>query len=193
MKTRIAFSVVILSFPFLLSIAQTNSKRIQIEAEKVPEAVKAAFMNSVGWNDIKWFKMRMDNNQTRFVAVFEMMDPTSGKMLANRYRYTEAGKFTSSSQYRGSGAGGEDLSVYLGTGGVEDAVLEKFKKLLKENQLASLEGITFIPGNQNNAISGHRFVLAGNKKKVVRYMDSEMNEFDMAKYPVRLLEIAEMD
>lgn len=193
MKTRIAFFIVILSLSFHLIIAQTNSKSIQIEAERVPEAVKAAFMNTVGWEDIKWFKMRMDNNQTRFVAVFEMMDPASGKMLVNRYRYTEGGKFTSSSQYRATGAGGEDLSTYLGTGGVENAVLEKFKKLLKENQLVSLEGITFIPGNQNNAISGHRFVLAGNKKKVVRYMDSEMNEFDMAKYPVRLLEVAEMD
>lgn len=51
MKTRIAFSIVILSFSFHLSIAQTNSKSIQIEAEKVPEVVKAAFMNTVGWED----------------------------------------------------------------------------------------------------------------------------------------------
>jgi hypothetical protein len=175
--------------------AQTRPKSFKIDTVKVPQVVKTAYMSTIGFEPIGWFKMVVTNEQVKYVVAYEKLHNASGKFLQYRDRYAETGNFTSSSEYRGNGSNNEDLSIYLGTGGVEDAVYEKFNKLLKDYKLISFEGFTIVPGKQKDkAFGGHRFVLQDkDKKNIVKYFDSEMKEINMTRYPNRLLELEEMD
>ncbi|KOY84410.1 hypothetical protein AD998_20610 [bacterium 336/3] len=175
--------------------AQIGPKSSKIDANKVPQAIRTAFMNNVGMEPVTWFKMVVNNKQVRYVVAYEKLNNASGKLLSYRDRYDEAGNFTSSSEYRGNGSNNEDLRIYLGTGGVENDVYERFNKLLKEYKLISFEGFTIVPGKQQEkSFGGHRFVLQDKEKqKVVKYFDSNMKEINMTKYPIRLIELEEMD
>ncbi|MDX2303215.1 MAG: hypothetical protein NW226_10465 [Microscillaceae bacterium] len=192
---------IILSSVFLcLAVVQINaqqaSKSQKVEEGQVPEVIKTNFQEQWGFPVDYWAKMTLSNAQSRYVAVFTAMDQSSGKTLERRIRYTEDGRQTSSTQYLGNGEGEEAdfLKVYLGTGGVSDAVYEKFEKLLKENTLIRMESFTFFPGNQTEeSIQVFRFLFKDKKGQKAAYFDRDMNKFEMSRYPVRFEEAAEMD
>jgi hypothetical protein len=182
---------------FALMFLCILAKAQKIDESLVPKAVAESFNNNIGFPVESWIKLTLSNGQVRYVAVVQQMDQTSGKTLQNRYRYNESGRLTSFSQYRGDGKGESKdfLVIYLGSGGVSDALLNNFKKITQNNTLISFEGFTFSPGNKTEEfISTHRIVYKDKKgQKVVTFLDSEGKEIDMTKYPIRRLEAEELD
>gem|GEM_PF-2805205 len=173
------------------SIAQTTP--VKVEEANVPKAVVEGFNNTIGF-PATWYKSTLSNGQVRYVAVTEQMDNATGKMNKFRYRYTEAGRLTSFTQYRGAAKGQseDDLLASFGTGDVEQGVTDRFKAINKANNITSLEGFSFSPGNSTETIKVHRLVITdkSGKRKVI-FLDQAAKEFDMSKYPVRLLEAGE--
>ncbi|MBX2895160.1 MAG: hypothetical protein KF763_06950 [Cyclobacteriaceae bacterium] len=188
MKNLLLISMVWISNALL---AQPVTESVQ-DAD-VPAVVKEAFENNVGLPVDEWRKLTISGTP-RFVAVFQMLDPTSGKTLQNRYRYNNNGKLTSYSQYRGSGIDqAKDFYLNFFTD-ASDALRKRIQKLLQDNTLLSVEGFSFVPGNQIDFIHTHRFVLKDKKgKRTVIYFSKDGTEVDMTNYPLRKTEAEELD
>lgn len=168
--------------------------RQTIQASAVPKSVQDALEQGIGFPAEGWELVTINPKQKRYVATVTRMDNASGQMLKHRYRYTEDGRMTSESQYRGNGNGNtEELLVYLGTGGVEETVQNALRKRLDKNTLVSFEGFSFAPGNQENWVKVHRIVSNTGATKSIVYLDNNGNEVNMSKYPVRLLESQDAD
>lgn len=173
------------------SIAQT--KPVQVEETKVPKAVVEGFNNSIGF-PATWYKSTLSNGQVRYVAVTEQMDNTTGKMNKFRYRYTEAGRLTSFTQYRGSAKEQteDELLMAFGTGDADPGVHQRFKAINKANNITSFEAFSFSPGNSPETIKVYRLSITDKSgKRKVLFIDGDAKEFDMSKYPVRLMEAGE--
>ncbi|MBX2899243.1 MAG: hypothetical protein KF775_06320 [Cyclobacteriaceae bacterium] len=171
-----------------------QTKGQPLNESEVPTAVKAAYENELGFPVEEWVKLTV-NEAPRYVAVFRMLDPATGKMVPNRYRYTANGKLTSYSKYFGSGAN-EESNFYLDIlGDVEASFQSKIEKLLREKTLQSFETFYFVPGNQTNLSTiTHRLVLKDKKgKQQIIYFDRQGTEVDITKYPVRKIEAEELD
>lgn len=193
MKKSILSLILLVVAPVLYS--QTIPKREEIKASQVPKSVMENHDNTIGFPAEKWVKLTI-NDQPRYVAIVSQMNPSSGKTLKHHYRYNENGKATSNTEYRGNGKGEEkDFFIsYLGTGPEDTSFQDKIAKLLKENTLISFEGFGFTPGNLDQYIATHRFVIKDKSgKKVMLYFDSNGKEVDISKYPLRLIESMEMD
>lgn len=193
MKRRILLLLVLFTLSTGLD-AQTKSH--PIKESEVPEGVKQAFNDALGYPVEEWIKFSV-NESSRYVAVFKLLDPSTGKIIQNRYRYTNTGWLTSFSQYRGNGRGVNDfLQDYLGEV-YEGTFKAKLDKVLKENTLISFEAFYFVPGNQNQEHPGvytNRFVVMDKKgKRFAIYYDYKGVEVDITKYPVRRIEAEELD
>ncbi|MBX2914060.1 MAG: hypothetical protein KF856_02185 [Cyclobacteriaceae bacterium] len=188
MKTLLLIAMVWISTGLL---AQPFTESIK-EAD-VPAVVKETFENNVGFPVDEWRKLTI-SGAPRFVAVFQMLDPASGKTLQNRYRYNNNGRLTSYSQYRGSGID-QAKDFYLDfLAEASDAFRKRIQKLLQDNTLLAFEGFSFVPGNQTDFIHTHRFVLKDKKgKRTVIYFSKDGTEVDMTNYPLRKTEAEELD
>jgi hypothetical protein len=186
-------NLLLISLIWIGSALQAQPNAESIKATDVPTVVKETFENNVGFPVDEWRKLTI-NGAPRFVAVFQMLDPTSGKTLQNRYRYNNSGKLTSYSQYRGSGID-QAKDFYLDfMADVSDAFRKRVQKLLQDNALVAFEGFSFVPGNQTDFIHTHRFILTDKKRKrTVIYFSKDGTEIDMTNYPLRKIEAEELD
>ncbi len=178
--------------------AQQTPKSAKIEEAQVPPVVKSSYEESLGYEVLYWEKVSINANQERYVATYASLDPASGQMLTQRVRYNAAGRLTSHTTYclaKGQKADSQELKVQLGTGGVEEAVVQRLEQVIRGTaNIVSFEKVYFQPGNaQQEYISLYR-VLSKNKKRLtVVYYDQEMKPFDAQAYPVRILEMSDMD
>ncbi|MBX2946190.1 MAG: hypothetical protein KF725_10175 [Cyclobacteriaceae bacterium] len=188
--------LLILVFFIAFSDTVAQTQRQSLKENEVPDAVKQAFNDALGYPVEEWVRFSV-NETPRYVAVFQQLDPSSGKVLQNRYRYNSNGKLTSFSQYHGDGNGVNDFpGIYLGES-YSGAFKARINKLLKDNTLISLEAFYFIPGNpaqDKEGIYTHRFVFKDKKgKRFLVYFNREGTEVDITRYPVRQAEAEEMD
>lgn len=182
----------IIAFCLIIGVLHGQNSSERIDESQVPPAVKNKEGLADGFPIEAWFKVKLSNSQIRFVAVYQQLNPASGKVLQKRQRLTSDGRITSQSEYRGNDK--TDAAIYLGTGGVDEKFLETFNKKMKEFSLVSFEGFSFMPGNQSEWVTTHRLVLKDKKgQKSVVYYNGDGKEVDMSRYPIRLLESQEMD
>jgi hypothetical protein len=180
--------------------AQQVLKITRIEETQVPAPVKASYEESLGYEILHWEKVSLNANQERYVATYLALDNASGQMTTRRARYNPAGRLTSMNTYclaKGQKADSQALQIQLGTGGVEEASLQRFEKVMRSTaNIVSFERVLFQPGNANQereSISLLRIVSKNKNRIAVAYYDMEMKPFDAKAYPVRVLEMSDMD
>jgi hypothetical protein len=99
---KITFILSLLLIGFWSVEAQVNVKADKIEESQVPQAVKEAYNNAYGFPVKSWEKHESsikNKSGVKYVASFESLDPSSGKMLTTRARYKEDGTFISYTTY----------------------------------------------------------------------------------------------
>ncbi len=190
------FSVVCMST--MLS-AQQAPKSTKIEEAQVPTSVKSSYEEILGYEVLYWEKVSINANQERYVATYTSLDPASGQMLTRRVRYNPKGFQTSMSTYflaKGQKADSQTLQIHLGTGGVEGEVLQRFEKVMRDANVVSFERAAFQPGNRGQEQEEQNVfrVISKNKNRItVAYYTEEFKLFDMKAYPLRALELSDMD
>lgn len=190
------FSVVCMST--MLS-AQQAPKSTKIEEAQVPTSVKSSYEEILGYEVLYWEKVSINANQERYVATYTSLDPASGQMLTRRVRYNPKGFQTSMSTYflaKGQKADSQTLQIHLGTGGVEGEVLQRFEKVMRDANVVSFERAAFQPGNRGQEQEEQNVfrVISKSKNRItVAYYTEEFKLFDMKAYPLRALELSDMD
>lgn len=174
-------TILILVFIYFGSLSvqgQVALKSKKIEESQVPEAVKTSYQNAYGFPVKSWEKHEgniKNKSKVKYVAIFESLDPTAGKMLTTRSRYREDGTSISYTTYFKA----EDLPA-----NITEAAKKAYNGLeVKRGEKTSSKGNVFF-----------RVILRkGKAQKAIFICDLEGKPIEKGKVPAEINEVEDID